>query len=78
MLFCLVACLFIHFSFILAFKIAKGIKIHKISLPMMQHLSSLPVSISKLKPDPHSPASYGTALQVATVVLHVADLRVRS
>lgn len=44
----------------------------------MLHLSSLPVSISKLKPDPHSPASHGTALQVATVVLHVSDLRVRS
>ena len=51
-----------------------GLKIHKIYLPRMLDLSSLPVSTSKVKPDPHPPV----ALQVATVVLHVTDPSVRT
>lgn len=45
---------------------------------MMLDLSSLPVSISKLKPNARLPVAHGTALQVATVVLHVTGLSVRT
>lgn len=51
MLFCFIFIFYFYF----AFKTARGIKTHKVHLPMMLDLSSLPVSISKLKPDPRPP-----------------------